>query len=111
VGGGSAGSELLEVHISKRREHPLTGINRGFGQLGDLAAFALVEIEGKQLLYVIGSHGSPSLCLHEVGDRQRIAVFENRPLQVIRLMLTGFYLGSHVFEALQVLEAPEASAV
>jgi hypothetical protein len=31
-------------------EHPFTGINRGFGQLSDLAALALVEIDRKEPL-------------------------------------------------------------
>jgi hypothetical protein len=43
-------SELLEVDVSKDMEHPLTGINRGFGKLRDLAALALVDIECKETL-------------------------------------------------------------
>jgi hypothetical protein len=42
--------ELLEVHISEDVEYPLTGINRGFGQLSDLATLALVDIERKEPL-------------------------------------------------------------
>jgi hypothetical protein len=49
-GGRGRCSELLEVHISKDMEHPLTGVNRGFGQLSDLPPLAFIDIKREETL-------------------------------------------------------------